>query len=230
MSTSYLAHTAVKHKHHPPPLPASAFSPKRSISISLPTPDLLSSIAPAAHYAGGITSPNRAHSPEQKLRHRRAASASYDDPSVEDLYREVMEDLKEMFCGRTSVEILRRRWAKDAVFEDPLSKCEGYDEYAPQWFALGKLFNSERISSRILSATIDPNRLIFSQTQEYTLRWIGYKKIVTSIVLVDLDEDFRITRLVDQWNGEDPPTRWGSLFFRKVNAKLTPWLIRVPKN
>lgn len=184
-----------------------------------------------------------------------------------------------MYCGRTTLEILRRRWRRDAVFEDPLSKCDGFDEYAAQWFALvsqshghliqfaqlsqkiniqNKLFSeSERASSRILSATLSPNRLIFAQTQVYTVRFIGLKKVryliiplaragaisvpdpglpfhllqtISSIILVDLDEDMKITSLVDQWNGTDLPTRWGTLFFRKMNAKLTPWLIRVPKD
>ena len=53
-------------------------------------------------------------------------------------------------------------------------------------------------------------------------------KVIESIVVVDLDEDDRIVRLVNQWNGEDLPSYFGSSFLRTLNAKLAPWLIHVP--
>lgn len=53
---------------------------------------------------------------------------------------------------------------------------------------------------------------------------------ITSFVLIDLDDDFKIARMVDQWNGEQPPTRWGLLWLRKLNAKVTPWFVRIPKS
>ena len=36
---------------------------------------------------------------------------------------------------------------------------------------------SDRIAVRILSATLKPNRLVVSQTQEYTFRYFGSKKV-----------------------------------------------------
>jgi len=142
-----------------------------------------------------------------------------------------MRDLEEIYCGRCTLSILQRRWRPDATFEDPLCKCKGYTEYAPQWFALPKLLSkSERVSTRIISAALSPNELVYHQTQEYTVRWLGLKKTVISIVTVELDDELKVIRLVDRWNGEAPPTRWGTLQLRKLNAKLTPWLISVPKN
>ncbi|THH33991.1 hypothetical protein EUX98_g310 [Antrodiella citrinella] len=82
---------------------------------------------------------------------------------------------------------------------------------------------------RILSATLDPNRLVYAQTMVYTYRWIGYKRTLESIIRIDFDDEFKVIRLVDQWNGEQPSTRWGYLHFRKFNAKVVPWLVRVPK-
>lgn len=46
---------------------------------------------------------------------------------------------------------------------------------------------------------------------------------------MDLDDDEKIVRLIDQWDGKELPTRFGALFFRRVNAKLVPWFVRVPK-
>ncbi|KAI0797763.1 hypothetical protein C8Q75DRAFT_801682 [Abortiporus biennis] len=220
--------TNAHHRHHrhespPPPHPTRRRS---SFAVSIPTPDLFGSIASGAHYVGAMGSARDEHPGG----HRRATSVNVDDPKVEDAYREVMEDLKEMFCGRTTLEILNRRWKRDAVFEDPLTRCEGFEEYAPQWFALGKFFKSERVSARIISAALDPNKLIFTQVQTYTLKLFGFKKTITSMVIVDLDEDMRITHLVDQWNGEKPPTRWGASLLRRFNAKFTPWIVRIPKH
>ncbi|EMD38639.1 hypothetical protein CERSUDRAFT_94171 [Gelatoporia subvermispora B] len=79
-----------------------------------------------------------------------------------------------------------------------------------------------------MSETVSPNRLIYSQTQRYTLRLLGYAKTITSIVVVDLDDDFKIMRLVDQWNGEEVPTRWGASWLRRLSAKITLWIFRPP--
>lgn len=52
--------------------------------------------------------------------------------------------------------------------------------------------------------------------------------MVSSFVLVDLDDDLKIVKMVDQWDGERLPTRWGVLQLRRLNAKLMPWFIRMP--
>jgi hypothetical protein len=48
---------------------------------------------------------------------------------------------------------------------------------------------------------------------------------VESIIVVDLDDDEKIVKLLDQWNGNEPPTRYGALLLRRANGKLTPWLV-----
>ena len=59
---------------------------------------------------------------------------------------------------------------------------------------------------------------------------MSFNQVVDSIIVVDFDEEFKVIRLVDQWHGEIPPTRWGSAYLRKFNAKLIPWLVRIPKD
>lgn len=44
--------------------------------------------------------------------------------------------IPQLFCGRPTLEILERRWRRDAEFEDTLCKCRGFEEYAPLFFAL----------------------------------------------------------------------------------------------
>ncbi|KAH9951371.1 hypothetical protein B0H21DRAFT_874525 [Amylocystis lapponica] len=205
--------------------------------LGLPTPELLGSIAGGAHYAGALarsTSLSPTRDDPQQLRPRLKAHnrrRSVDDPSVEDVFKEVMQDLEELYCGRPTLEILQRRWHQDAVFEDPLCKCKGFNEFAPQWFALPKIFpKSERVSTRVISAALGPNELVYQQTQEYTVRWLRIKKSITSIITVEFDEELKIIRLVDRWNGDEPPTHWGALGLRRLNAKLTPLFVSIPKN
>lgn len=49
-----------------------------------------------------------------------------------ELYQDVLEDLREMYECRPTRIVLERRWRRDAVFEDPLAKCHGWNEIAPQ--------------------------------------------------------------------------------------------------
>lgn len=47
--------------------------------------------------------------------------------------------------------------------------------------------------------------------------------------MVDLDDEEKIVRLIDQWEGKELPTRFGASFLRTVYAKVIPWLVHVPK-
>ena len=98
-----------------------------------------------------------------------------------------------------------------------------------------------------MSSTNAPNRLIYYQVQEYTTYLFKKKKVccctfnlgfsttylfpcktIESIIVVDMDENEKIIRLVDQWNGHELPNWFGASFLRVLIAKITPWLIRVP--
>jgi hypothetical protein len=47
--------------------------------------------------------------------------------------------------------------------------------------------------------------------------------------VVDLDDEEKIIRLIDQWEGKELPTRFGASFLRAAYAKVIPWLVHVPK-
>lgn len=53
---------------------------------------------------------------------------------------------------------------------------------------------------------------------------------IESVIVVDLDETDKITRLVEKWNGDELPTHYGAYFLRRVNAQVTPWLSRFRRN
>jgi len=191
----------------------------------IPTPALFGSAAGGAHYSGA------------KVEHTNSdiarASFSNGGASVEldEKRKLIMDDLKELFECRPTLDIFNRSWRRDAIFEDPLAYCCGSSEIAPQWFAMPKLFaKSVTVASRVLSSTSDPNRLVYSQTQEYTFRLFKFKKTIKSMVVVDLDGEGKIARLQDQWNGQELPRRWGAGALRRLNGKTTPWLVKVPKD
>ncbi|PPQ68965.1 hypothetical protein CVT24_000354 [Panaeolus cyanescens] len=205
-----------------PPSPTQTFHPN-PLPIIIPTPALVESVAGAAHYSGAKVDS------DSMLKHRR--SSSHHAPGeITTNHRRVLDDLNELYCCRPTLDIFERSWNKDAVFEDPLSKCHGYSEYGAQWFALPKLFSkSEQISQRVMSSTVSPNRFVYHQRQQYTTRWWHKVKVVESIIVVDLDDDGKIVRLVDQWDGKDLPTWIGASLLRKLNAKVTPWIVSIPK-
>ncbi|KAH8108122.1 hypothetical protein BXZ70DRAFT_1003525 [Cristinia sonorae] len=237
--TSTLSHRSSTNTHRrqspPPPTP----HPKSRFSINfgvvsgvIPTPDLLSSIPSGAHYVGATPTSPGGHGGHGMHRRSSSRGRAVDDPEMmERVYKEALDDLKEMYSGRATLEILHRRWRKDAEFEDSWCSCKGFDQYAPPWFALPKMISKcEDISVRILSANLDPNRIVYAQTVVYTFRWFNYKKTIESIVVVDFDEEFKVIRLVDQLHGEHPSTRWGFHYIRKFNAKVLPWFVRIPKD
>ncbi|KAJ7602469.1 hypothetical protein FB45DRAFT_912213 [Roridomyces roridus] len=149
-----------------------------------------------------------------------------------------MADLRELYECRPSLEIFQRTWHPNAVFEDPLVKAKGFREYAAQFYALPKLFSkSETVSSRVMSSTRQPNRLVFTQKQRYKNRFMNkvgvflpgrdlglYTKTIESVITVDLDEDDRIIRIVDQWQGKPLQAEWR----RRLGARVGAMLVRTP--
>jgi hypothetical protein len=100
-----------------PPSPTLTFHPS-IFPLAVPTPALVDSVAGAAHYSGVNVEPD---SPATAMRHRRSSSgkharrASHTELSVG--HQEVMEDLRQLYGCKPTLELLDRRWQRDAVFE-----------------------------------------------------------------------------------------------------------------
>lgn len=50
--------------------------------------------------------------------------------------------LLQLFQGKPDESFLKDGWATDAVFEDPITLTKGYDQFAPQWYGLAKVFST----------------------------------------------------------------------------------------
>ncbi|KAI0807259.1 hypothetical protein C8Q74DRAFT_1226773 [Fomes fomentarius] len=194
----------------------------------LPTRDLLGSIASGAHYSGSLQHPD---DPPLHARRWRARSRdrSTEDPEVQAYFKGVMDDLGQLYCCKPTFEVIHRRFRDNATIEHPLFTSIGVRNIAAVLFAMVRFVaGSERVSTRILSAGLSPNRLIYTQTQIYTLRLVGFKKEITSIVFVDLDDDMRVVQLIDQWDGEEHSTRWGASSLRRLVTRILSWTVHVP--
>ncbi|KAI6109890.1 hypothetical protein F5141DRAFT_1215345 [Pisolithus sp. B1] len=207
--------------------------------LPVPPPQIAHAAVGGAHYSTMYTSQHARRRSSSGGKPRRASQSARD---VEDSERQkIVDDLNELFCCRPSIDIFKRTWRHDA---DPWVKCEGYDEYAPQFFAMVYIElhgRATRLLTRLIASpnssqrrryylvgsclsTQSPNRLIYSKSQEYTLRFLGKKKRIDSMVVVDLDENDKIVRVEDKWGGEELPTQYGASHLRRVSAARTDQL------
>ncbi|KAF9512751.1 hypothetical protein BS47DRAFT_1330084, partial [Hydnum rufescens UP504] len=209
----------------PSPPPSAPVSPNQFIHHvpQIPTKSLLTSLAGAAHYSGP--------SPVRGFR------SSHDSPASLTLYRtkldpvrqRILDDVLKLFCGQPSPEALSH-WHKDAILESPLTRCEGYRQCAAQWYALATMVSSSRtVSHRVLASTSSPSRIVYSQTQEYTIRYTHLKRVIQSMVAIHLDNNDQIVMLEDKWKGDDQPATRTALFFRKFNARAVSLLFQSSK-
>jgi len=228
------------HSVPPPPSPTSnqpSLTYHNSLlPRSIPTPALLDSALGGAHYSGasGVEAVNERR--RSMRRHSRSPNGA--PPNSPGLRRQsvlpavpnpfhlaALDDLKDMYEGLATKEMLQKRWRKDAEYEDPFTKCKGLHEIAPQWYTMPRMYNNLAVTGRrVLSSMEHPSRLIMWQKHEYTVRVTGSKKVVESILVIDFDEEGKIMRMVDQRRGADPPTRWGAQQLRRLNGRVTPWV------
>ncbi|KAF8323144.1 hypothetical protein DL93DRAFT_631388 [Clavulina sp. PMI_390] len=174
-------------------------------NTTMPTVGLITALPGAAHFSGG-TSDIAAHT-----KFRPTFADGEDRTQLDPIRQQILNDTLQLFCARPTLEIFELHWRRDAIFEDPLRQCKGYKEYTAQWFSLPKVVSSSRtISHRVLASTSSPSRIVYSQTQEYTMRITKRKKVVQSMVVIHLDNNNKITMLEDKWKGDDQPRNWAS--------------------
>jgi len=212
-------------RNHPHPSPTQVFHPASSIIPTVVLPNLLGSAAGGTHYSGA------------KVRQRRSdvrrASLGSGSRTVEldEQRSRLLDDLKELYECRPTLEILNRAWRHDAVYEDPLTCAVGLEEITSQWNSLRKLLSQcDVVSRRVLSSTHNPNKVVFMQTLEYTFRIIRWRRSLDSMIIIELDDNGQIIRLEDQWNGQELPSRWGASMIRRLNGRTASWLFRAPKH
>lgn len=108
-----MAHSVVVHDRPQSPGNPTLAHHSSHFSTNFPTPALLGSVAPGAHYAGVKID-------TRKIRHNSAGTPS-NHLEIKGDHLKVIEDLQELYCCRPTTEIFSRRWRPDAQFE--VSQC-----------------------------------------------------------------------------------------------------------
>lgn len=96
------------------PLPSQTHHPT-ILPRSVPTPALLESVAGGAHYAGVRMDSDTV------LKQRRSSQDRHNHTEIKHDHQRIMHDLQELYCCRPTLEIFKRSWCKDAVFEVSLN-------------------------------------------------------------------------------------------------------------
>ncbi|CAI6326101.1 unnamed protein product [Periconia digitata] len=138
----------------------------------------------------------------------------------------IVGSVLDLFAGRPSLQKLGL-WRDDATFTDPLTIAQGRERYSAQWYGLQSAFSEiERLHHSVKDAG---NPIIMDLKTRYVVKGIGKEQTIQSVVAIHLDEQGKIARLEDKWDGKLPD---GSISnaFRHLNAATVPKMINVPKN
>lgn len=110
-------------------------------------------------------------------------------------------------------------------------------------------YDTTTVHSRVISSTHNPNQIVVSLTQQQTIKLIRTTKvrfnifylyisflliiafkIIHSLLIIVLDNDDRIVKVENKWDGRELSKSWSSNCFRRLNAKLVYRLVKVPKD
>jgi len=121
--------------------------------------------------------------------------------SLSDNQSTIIRSVLDLFAGKPSLAKLGL-WRDDATFADPLTIATGRDRYAAQWYGLQQAFSEiERLHHEVTDAG---NPILMDLKTRYKIKGIGKEQVVSSIVAVHLDEQGKISKLEDKWDGKLP--------------------------
>lgn len=112
-----------------------------------------------------------------------------------------MRSVLDLFAGKPSLPKLAL-WRDDATFADPITVAEGRDRYAAQWYGLQAAFSEiERLHHEV---TDSGNPILMNLKTRYVIKGIGKEQMISSVVAVHLDEQGKIKKVEDKWDGKLP--------------------------
>lgn len=142
---------------------------------------------------------------------------------------DMVQDIISLFCSKPSREKLDKHFAPNATFEDPICIAQGlYPEIAAQWFGMPKAFPVSVTEAYTVTRN-EQNLIEYEQRQNYTIAGLGTQKVMYSLVHMELDNNGKIIKFEDRWNGSPQPANAVAKFLRRLNGKSMPKLIAVPK-
>lgn len=140
---------------------------------------------------------------------------------------QLIKDAQDLFGAKPSPTIFSRSWAPTAIFADPICHANGAKQYLAQWYGMPAAFaESETLEWKLTKQ--EPREVQYVQKQRYKVKGLGMEKVMISTVLMERDENNKITRFEDRWNHKPLGGALGWPF-RRLNAVTMPWLVGVPK-
>jgi hypothetical protein len=113
----------------------------------------------------------------------------------------VVGSILDLFAGRPSLPKLSL-WRDDATFADPITIAQGRDKYAAQWYGLQQAFSE--IERQHHSVTSAGNPILMDLKTRYVIKGINKEQIIQSVVAIHLDEQGKVAKVEDKWNGKLP--------------------------
>lgn len=113
----------------------------------------------------------------------------------------IVGSVLDLFAGRPSLPKLAL-WRDDATFTDPLTIAQGRDRFAAQWYGLQQAFSE--IERQHHSVTDAGNPILMDLKTRYKIKGIGKEQTIQSIVAIHLDEQGKIAKVEDRWDGKLP--------------------------
>ncbi|KAI8935427.1 hypothetical protein NX059_008005 [Plenodomus lindquistii] len=140
--------------------------------------------------------------------------------------RTIVGSVLDLFAGRPSLPKLAL-WRDDATFTDNITIATGRERYSAQWYGLQTAFSEiERLHHEVTDAG---NPILIDMKTRYVIKGINKEQTIESIVAIHTDEQGKISKVEDRWNGKLPDGPISNAF-RHLNAVTVPKMINVPKN
>ncbi|CAO2655714.1 Nn.00g045170.m01.CDS01 [Neocucurbitaria sp. VM-36] len=113
----------------------------------------------------------------------------------------IVGSVLDLFAGRPSLPKLAL-WRDDATFTDPITIATGRDRYAAQWYGLQSAFSEiERLSHQVKDAG---NPILMDLRTRYVIKGINKEQTIQSVVAIHLDDQGKISKVEDKWDGKLP--------------------------
>ncbi|BGP17679.1 hypothetical protein JCM10213_003583 [Rhodosporidiobolus nylandii] len=120
------------------------------------------------------------------------------------------------------------KYARESVYDDPLSYCKNREEIAGQWYGLPKTFQECKVLAHEVAQN-DSDKVVMRLKAHYAGAWGS--KDVSSVVILVLDEEEGETKIKyhkDLWDEQDYEHTGFGHAFKQFNAKVVPHIIDLP--
>lgn len=134
----------------------------------------------------------------------------------------LIENVLNLYRCKATDELLESVYSENPSFEDPISFAQGRKEVWSQWYSMPRIF-SNSVTNDYTILVNEKNHIEFSLSQTYTFKVGNRNKKMQSKVVLDLDENGKVTKHQDLWNGKELNSFLR--FFRILNAKFVRFYI-----